>query len=521
MNNASIWAVVLACGECLGLATEAASVQVIRGNAINDARAAALSRDGRWWVTGRFTGDLSAGPGKDVSTQIAGFGTDVFLGEWSSDGSPKFLQMLGDSVTFGMGLRLAPAHDGGVFWVGEVQGDAAFGPIPLSGNGGFVARRDVSGAFLWARRFEQTVNGVIAAGAESLFVSGQRSRIIIEDGFAYVGMGAVVSRLAVSDGGLLWTVAASGTGQSYGRHVIRDSEGHLLVMGSYSGTITFGSQSVTSTGDFDFYVAKFNAEGQLLWLRGWGSSADDAALAIVPGREGRFYVTGYFGAPFKLGGTVLESRGGADAWVAAFGPNGDPLWAKSFGSVGEDAGEGLRLVSVEQLQVAATVNEGTLVNDVPLVGMGSKDILLLAMGVDGRLGEAQVLGSAGADEVHTLAGDPATGGILAASFDGPAAIEGRQFDDLTHSDVVLVRWPGEPSAGDPVRLEDVRWDKATGSLAFNLTGGVGRYRLELSADLRSWQGIQGFTLIGLPEEFRYTPKSIVDIAFFRLVPIAE
>lgn len=334
-------------------------------------------------------------------------------------------------------------------------------------------------------------------------------------------MGAVVSRLAASDGGVIWTVAASGSGQSYGRHVIRDSEGHLLVMGSFSGTIAFGAQSVTSKGDFDFYVAKFSGEGQLLWLRGWGSPADDAALAIVAGREGRFLVTGYFGAPFDLGGTRLEPVGGADAWVAAFGPTGEPLWARSFGSVGEDAGEGLRLVSGEQLQVAATVDEGTVVNGVPFAGMGSKDIMLLALGVDGRLGEAQMLGSVGADEVHALAGDPTTGGLLAASFDGPAVIEGRPFDDLTRSDVVLMRWPVERSAGNPVTLDNVRLDTATGDLAFTLTGGVGRFRLEVSPDLRVWRSVQDFTLTGQPQGFRYTPESKVGSAFFRLVSVGE
>ena len=50
-----------------------------------------------------------------------------------------------------------------------------------------------------------------------------------------------------------------------------DSKGNVIVTGGFEGTIQIDSVKLASRGGLDIYLAKFDRNGRLLWIRSYGS----------------------------------------------------------------------------------------------------------------------------------------------------------------------------------------------------------------------------------------------------------
>jgi hypothetical protein len=112
-----------------------------------------------------------------------------------------------------------------------------------------------------------------------------------------------------------------------------DGAGNVIVGLRLGNQIDLGGGPVTNV-----VVAKFDAAGNHLWSKGFGSVATD--LAVDAG--GNVVITGYFNNFIDLGGGVLFSQGGAnDVFVAKYSPSGQHLWSKRFGGFGPDTAEGV------------------------------------------------------------------------------------------------------------------------------------------------------------------------------------
>jgi hypothetical protein len=88
----------------------------------------------------------------------------------------------------------------------------------------------------------------------------------------------------------------------------------------------------SSKGDTDAYIVAFRAAGGELWSRQFGTSGADDAEAIAFDATGHPFVAGRAGGP--LGDA--PASGGSDAFLAAAGPTGDILWVRQFGGSADD-----------------------------------------------------------------------------------------------------------------------------------------------------------------------------------------
>lgn len=94
------------------------------------------------------------------------------------------------------------------------------------------------------------------------------------------------------------TAAALGTGVSFDNGsvggVAADASGNLLVVGTFSGTLTLGSTTLTSAGYQDIFLAKYlTATNTWAWaVRAGGLNYDYGASVAVRGSS--IYVVGSF-----------------------------------------------------------------------------------------------------------------------------------------------------------------------------------------------------------------------------------
>ncbi|WP_201985717.1 gliding motility-associated C-terminal domain-containing protein [Hymenobacter rubidus] len=127
---------------------------------------------------------------------------------------------------------------------------------------------------------------------------------------------------------------------------VADSSGHnLYLVGYFFGTVGFGASTLTSAGDADAFVAKWNIATQaFVWARrAGGSRSDGAGQVVVKGSS--VYIAGSFlgsAATFgaiKLNAAVSNSGYPADIYVAKLtdaGATADFVWAVRAGGEAED-----------------------------------------------------------------------------------------------------------------------------------------------------------------------------------------
>lgn len=123
-----------------------------------------------------------------------------------------------------------------------------------------------------------------------------------------------------------------------------DDVGNTYMVGSFRGTVDFdpgvGVMSLTSVGPRDAYLAKFDAAGTALWVRGISSTGAAGALAVDVDPAGTVVVGGQFAGTATLDvdtAATLTSAGGNDGFVAVYTDSGTYQWSEAFGGVRNDA----------------------------------------------------------------------------------------------------------------------------------------------------------------------------------------
>jgi uncharacterized delta-60 repeat protein len=323
-------------------------------------------------VTGSFEGSVAFGPGEPNQTILTSAGDyDIFIAHYNPDGTLAWAKRAGGaSVYIGDGGKgITTLSDNSTVVTGLFSESASFGPgepnqTVLTSGGGydiFIARYNTDGTLAWAKR---------AGGADYWGDSG------------------------------------------YGITTLSDNS--AVVTGSFGDAATFGpgepNQTIlTSAGDSDIFIARYNPDGTLAWAkRAGGSEEYDYCNGIATLSDNSTVVTGVFGGSATFGSgepnqTVLTSAGGSDIFIARYNPDGTLAWAKRAGGAsGYDSGNGITTLSdnstvvTGELYGAATFGPGEL-NQAVLTSAGWDDIFIARYNPDGTLAWAKSAGGSDND----------------------------------------------------------------------------------------------------------------------------
>jgi hypothetical protein len=223
----------------------------------------------------------------------------------------------------------------------------------------FIAKYDANGNVLWAKNGGGISNdAVFAASADAVgnvFITGYfRSSSINFGSFTIYNSNSSVNMFIVkydANGNVLWAKSANaGTGKS----ISTDRFGNVFVTGSFlHPQMSFGAITLfNSDGSWyseDFFIAKYDANGNVLWAKRAGQGGkylDEEGTSINVDVNGHVLVTGYFrGSSITFDSTTISNAGGGtsmygfyDLFIVKFDANGNILWAKSEGGNKDDFG---------------------------------------------------------------------------------------------------------------------------------------------------------------------------------------
>lgn len=320
------------------------------GAASNDVGSGIATDGTRVYVSGDFQRAIDFDPGSGEATLNRGDLTGFVAAYDAATGAFSWVQ----ATTSSSGFVSRVATDGmRVYGLGNTASTVVL-----------TAFEPATGDRVWGRTIEEGSNGEIAPGdvatdGTRVYVAGRFERRVNFGGSGgsgeRVSAGATDAFLVAFDaatGDFAWVNAvgsAGATSDDAGRGVAAGG-GRVYLTGEFEGTADFedgeGTQSVTSAGGFDAFVAAYDAAtGAYRWAGALGGPGSDFGLGIAAD-GGRVVVSGSFSgtADFDPGAESQErvSAGDEDVFVAAYdAASGAYATAAAFGGPERDRGLGV------------------------------------------------------------------------------------------------------------------------------------------------------------------------------------
>jgi len=321
-------------------------------------------------VTGNIIDSATFGQGESNETTLITNGTyDIFIARYNPDGTLIWAKhaagISDDSSNAVTTISNNSTVVTGYFYDTSTFGEDEPNETTLTSAGKsdiFIARYNPDGTIAWAKRAGGTTiefgralttlsdNSIIAAGVfrgTSTFGEGEPNETILST----AGYSDIFVARYNPDGTLVWARQAGGTREDTGIAITSFSDNSFVATGYFSSTATFGqgepNQTIlTSAGNSDIFIARYNTDGMLVWAKQAGGTTGDAGNGITSLSDNSFVATGYFSSTATFGQgepnqTILTSAGYADGFITRYNPDGSLAWAKRVGGLEIDIGYGI------------------------------------------------------------------------------------------------------------------------------------------------------------------------------------
>lgn len=334
-----------------------------------------VDSSGNVYIGGTWNGSsvvlYSAGEGSSNTLSTNAGQTDGFIAKYNSSGIIQWVTRIACTSYDQGGMSLKTDSSGNVYSVGiNVFASPTFynvgggvgGSLPWNGTteGAWLAKYNSSGTYQWALRF---VTGDMNTGRGALSIDSSANLYVSScydstltlknagDGTAttMTNSGSYDAFLVKysSSGVYSWNARVGGSGSSDEIANAIDGSGNLYIMGRYTGTIiiyTSGESSnvtLTNSGGYDIYIAKYSSAGVLSWAAKISSTANEFGMGISVDSSGTIYAHGsyegtctFFNSGGSTGGTL--SNVGVDTYLAKYTTSGTFVWAARIGGTGTE-----------------------------------------------------------------------------------------------------------------------------------------------------------------------------------------
>ncbi len=202
-----------------------------------------------------------------------------------------------------------------------------------------------------------------------------------------------------------------------GYDVAVDGNGNIYTTGNFYPNAyvatDFGSGGLTSQGGSDIFLAKYDANGTLLWVRSAGSSGDDLGKAIAFDASNNVYLTGYFSGAISAWG--INSAGGKDIFIASYSPSGTFLSASRAGGATDDEAKDINITNGFGVIGGYFTGTAGFGNNTYTTN-GGKDMFLATFNTNGVIQKTLTAGGLGDDVANGIFSFGGSGVFLTGSF---------------------------------------------------------------------------------------------------------
>jgi TolB-like protein len=280
--------------------------------------------------------------------------------------------------------------DGGYIVAGYTS---SFG---AGGYDAFLVKTDANGNLIWAK----TYGGASDDGALSVQQTSDGGYIVTGGTGPFGNVDAFLIKTDAF-GNIQWAKTYGGTNIDAVSSFQQTSDGGYIVAG---WTSSFGA------GNFDIFLIRTDASGNIIWAKTYGETDDDWASSVQHTSDGGYIVAG----------VTLSFGAGGDIFLIKTDANGNLQWAKTYGGTFQDGAS-----SVQQTSDGGYIVAGYTVS----FGAGESDIFLIKTDASGNIIWAKTYGGTNTDEVYSVQ----------QTSDGGYIVAGATYSFGAGGDIFLVK----------------------------------------------------------------------------------
>ncbi len=346
----------------------------------NSATGVVTDNVGNVYVTGHFLETTTFGQYSLTSNG----GSDIFVAKLDINGEWSWVTQAG-GILDDSGYCLSKDDFENIYLVGHFQETATYGTYSLTSNGGediFVAQLSPIGEWVWVTNAGGNITdyglGISTTNEGIVYITGEfrstatfGTNSLVSDDYGDI----YVAKLD-SNGNWIWATQAGGIGldRSYG--ITLDNAENIYVAGHFQETATYGTNSLTSNGGDDIFVAQLSSSGEWNWATNAGSIDDDRGFDMIIDNDGNNYITGHFQETAIFGSDSVASNGLLDIFLAKITSDGNWFWVTQAGGSDVDSGYGVTMNDTGSIYLTGEFSDIANFGTLSLTSYGTSDIFV-------------------------------------------------------------------------------------------------------------------------------------------------
>lgn len=348
------------------------------------------------------------------------------------EGCPMWLKSIQGSL-FEVGRGVAYDSLNNVYTVGTFQTSAQLELRFLKSQGiedVFVAKQDKGGNFLWARSaggsgFNSGYD-IAVSSTDTVYLTGSFQGTATFGTFTLSSKGDSDIFVAAinKDGKWLWAKGVGGNSGDRGTSIGVDGNDNVFIAGYFRETMTVGSTTLSSQGRKDILLAKLDLNGAWQWAVGIGGALDDEPHDIFVDNNNNPYIAGAFSKSLTLGTTTLSSSGGQDAFFARYdNAKLEWNWSLALGGRLDDVGRSIAVTSANEIYFTGDYKDKATIRGTNLQASGDSDLFVGRIDGQGTMTWVRSFGGGRKDVANSIAVDSQGDVFVLGSFVGQALFD--------------------------------------------------------------------------------------------------
>ena len=263
------------------------------------------------------------------------------------------------------------------------------------------------------------------------------------------------------DGNFAWVRSGQVSNKSFATNICTDNNGNIFISGFFSGKMSVGNSSFESKKGNGLFLIKMNSDGLLQWFRSGGGDEKDEISAIHCDNKGNLYLTGSFEKEIRFDKKFITSSGTKDIFLAKFTPGGSIDWLRSGGSAtGDDVSTSIDIDAEGSIFIAGYFSGTAFFSNKKLKSAGSDDVFLVKYNEAGDVIWAKQTGGQGNEHARALIIDDSGNIYVAGEFDFSFTFASRKIERKDDWDIFILKYTSDGSMSGSNVLSGAGYKKA-------------------------------------------------------------
>jgi len=305
---------------------------------------------GNSYITGQYAGNGNFGNYQFISNNGS---LDVFIIKYDNAGNMIWADTFGGPYSDNAS-GIAIDNDGNLYVTGYFYktitiGDSIFYGRKNNVSDAFIVKISPAGKIIWARHAGGNNNCQSLAIAtdninKDIYITG-----LYSDSVGFGDLSLVTSPIQNAvflakynmNGNIIWVRKGESSSYPQGRAVTVDNSGNVFMGGAYYSTLTFSNYNLANSDAGDGFAVKYSSNGDFLWARSTGTTGGGWVNGLATDKSGNLYETGLFYTSIEIDGHKVISQGQSDIFVEKYSTIGNLLWVHGAGGISPDEGTAL------------------------------------------------------------------------------------------------------------------------------------------------------------------------------------